>query len=36
MDLVDMGWDVADWNGLDQDKEKWRDLVNAMMNIPIL
>jgi hypothetical protein len=25
----------VDWIGLDQDSDKWRDLVNAVMNLRI-
>jgi hypothetical protein len=32
MDLVEIGWGGVDWIGLAQDKENWRDLVNAVMN----
>jgi hypothetical protein len=35
MDLAEIDWDVIDWIGLTQDKEKWRALVNKEMNIRI-
>jgi hypothetical protein len=33
VDLVEMGWDDVDWIGLAQDRDKWRALVNAVMNL---
>jgi hypothetical protein len=32
MNLGDIGWGGVDWIGLAQDKDKWRALVNAVMN----
>jgi hypothetical protein len=32
MDLAAMGWGGVDWIGLAQDWNKWRALVNAVMN----
>jgi hypothetical protein len=32
MDLREIGWEVADWMYLAQDKDKWRALVNMVMN----
>jgi hypothetical protein len=32
MDLVEVGWGDVDWIGLAQDRDKWRALVNAVMN----
>jgi hypothetical protein len=26
-------WTGLDWTGLAQDRDKWRDLVNAVMNV---
>jgi hypothetical protein len=31
MDLEEKGWGDVDWNGLVQDRDKWRALVNAIM-----
>jgi hypothetical protein len=33
MDLGEIGWGGVDWIGLDQDRDKWRALVNAVMNL---
>jgi hypothetical protein len=33
MDLRAVGWSGVDWFGLAQDKNRWRALVNAVMNL---
>jgi hypothetical protein len=35
MDLVVVGWSDVDWIGLAQDRDRWRALVNAVMNIGV-
>jgi hypothetical protein len=35
MDLLEIGLSVVDWIGLDQDRDKWRALVNAVMNLRV-
>jgi hypothetical protein len=35
IDLREIGWGGVDWTRLDQDKDKWRALVNAVMNLQI-
>jgi hypothetical protein len=35
MDLLDIGWSGVDWVGLAQDRDKWRALVNAVMNLRV-
>jgi hypothetical protein len=32
MDLGEIGWSGVDWIGVDQDRDRWRALVNAVMN----
>jgi hypothetical protein len=36
MDLLDIGWGGVDWIGLAQDRDKWRALMNAVMNLRVL
>jgi hypothetical protein len=36
MDLRDIGWGVVDWIQLAQNRDQWRDLVNAEMNLLVL
>jgi hypothetical protein len=33
MDRLEIGWGGVDWMGLAQDRDKWRALVNAAMNL---
>jgi hypothetical protein len=35
MDLGEIGWGDVDWIGLAQDRDKWRGLVNAVMNLRV-
>jgi hypothetical protein len=35
MDLLEIGWVGVDWIGLAQDRNKWRALVNAGMNLRV-
>jgi hypothetical protein len=35
MDLKEIGPEAMDWTYLPQDREKWRALVNAVMNIRV-
>jgi hypothetical protein len=32
MELGEIGWDDMDWSSLCQDKDRWRALVNAVIN----
>jgi hypothetical protein len=36
MDHREMGWGGVDWIGLAEDKDQWRALVNAVMNVRLL
>jgi hypothetical protein len=33
VDLTEIGWGGVDWIGMAQDRDKWRALVNAVMNL---
>jgi hypothetical protein len=35
MDLLELEWGDVDWIGLIQDKNKWRALVNSVLNIRV-
>jgi hypothetical protein len=35
MDLRDVGWVGMDWISLAQDRDRWRALVNAVMNLRV-
>jgi hypothetical protein len=36
MDLVEVGWGDVDWVGLAQDRDRWRALVNSVLNLPVV
>jgi hypothetical protein len=36
IDLREVGWDGMDWIDLVQDRDKWRALVNTVMNLRVL
>jgi hypothetical protein len=36
MNLVEIGWCAVDWIGLAEDRDKWRALVNVVMNLRVL
>jgi hypothetical protein len=33
MDIQEVGWTGMDWTDLAQDRESWRVLVNAVLNL---
>jgi hypothetical protein len=33
--LVEVGWGDVDWIGLAQDMDRWRALVNAVLNLRV-
>jgi hypothetical protein len=34
-DIQEVKWEGVDWNDLAQDKDRWRALVNAVMNLRV-
>jgi hypothetical protein len=36
MDLTDIGWGSVEWIQLAQDRDRWRALVNTVMNRRVL
>jgi hypothetical protein len=36
MDLRETGWGSVDWIQLAQDRDRWRAVVNTVMNLPVL
>jgi hypothetical protein len=35
MDLVEVGWGDVDWIGLAQDKNRWKAVVNLVLNLRV-
>ena len=35
MDKQEVGWGEVDWLELAQDRDRWRQLVNLVMNLPV-
>jgi hypothetical protein len=35
MDLVEVEWGEVDWIGLAQDRDRWRALVNSVLNLRV-
>jgi hypothetical protein len=36
MDLREIGWGSVDWIQLSQDRDRWRALVNKVINLRVL
>jgi hypothetical protein len=36
MDPVEVGWGDVDWNGLAQDRDRWRAFVNSVLNLRVV
>jgi hypothetical protein len=36
MDLREIGWGVVEWIELAQDRDRWRAVVNAVMNLRVV
>jgi hypothetical protein len=35
MDLQDVGWGIMDWIDMAQNRDRWRAVVNAVMNLRV-
>jgi hypothetical protein len=35
MDIREVGWEDMNWIELTQDRDRWRALVNEVMNLPV-
>jgi hypothetical protein len=35
MDLGEVGWGDVDWNGQAKDRNRWRALVNSVLNLRV-
>jgi hypothetical protein len=35
MDLLEVGWDDVDWIGLAKDRNRWRAVVNSVLNLQV-
>jgi hypothetical protein len=35
MDIKEIGWEYVDWIHLAQDRDRWRALVNTVMNLRV-
>jgi hypothetical protein len=35
MDLQEVSWDGTDWIDLAEDRDRWREFVNAVMNLRV-
>jgi hypothetical protein len=35
MDVVEVAWDDVDWIGVTPDRDRWRALVNSVLNLRV-
>jgi hypothetical protein len=35
VDLQEVGWEGVDWIDMTQDRDRWRAVVNAVMNLRV-
>jgi hypothetical protein len=35
IDLLELGWGEVDWIGLAQDRNRWREVVNSVLNFRV-
>jgi hypothetical protein len=35
MDLQEVGWEGVDWIDMAEDRDRWRAVVNAVMNVRV-
>jgi hypothetical protein len=35
LDLLEVGWGNVDWIGLAQDRDRWRALLNSVLNLRV-
>jgi hypothetical protein len=35
MDLGEVGWSDVDWNGLAKERNRWRAVVNSVLNLQV-
>jgi hypothetical protein len=35
LDLFEVGWSNVDWIGVAQDRDRWKDLVNSVLNLRV-
>jgi hypothetical protein len=35
MDLLELRWGDVDWTGLVQDRDRWRALMNSVLNLRV-
>jgi hypothetical protein len=35
MDFIEVGWGDVDWIGLAQDEDRWKAVVNSVLNLRV-